>query len=67
MEEQPPTAEKSPPAERRDEEGLPLDREPTFDDVRGGDHSGRKFAVGCTALVVLVVAVFWVLRMLVLR
>ncbi len=28
------------PKERLDEEGLPLDRAPTLDDVRGGEGSG---------------------------
>ena len=47
--------------ERLDEEGLPLDRAPTLDDVRG-EGSGRTIAIGCTALVVLATAGFWVLR-----
>ncbi len=61
----PETTESAP--ERRDEDGLPLDREPTFDDVRGGDHFGRRFAVGCTLAVVALVGVFWVLRMFVMK
>lgn len=60
-------AEEKPAPERRDVEGLPLDREPTLDDVRGGDHFGRRLAVGCASAVILVVAVFWALRMFVLR
>ena len=59
--------ETKPEPERRDAEGLPLDREPTLDDVRGTAGSGRTTAVGCTVLVVLLVAAFWVLRAYVLR
>jgi hypothetical protein len=58
-----PAAEGEPKAaERFDEEGLPLDREPTIDDVRGGEGSGRTIAVGCSILVVLAIAVFWLIR-----
>ncbi len=57
----------SPPApERRDEDGLPLDREPTIDDVRGGANHFR-FAIGCSAVVVALIAAFWVLRGLLAR
>ena len=49
-------------AERVDAEGLPLDRPPTLDDVRGADGGGRMIAVGCTVLVVLAVLGFWILR-----
>ena len=49
-------------AERVDEEGLPIDRAPTLDDVRGAEGSGRTIAIGCTVLVVLAVLGFWVLR-----
>ena len=49
-------------AERLDEEGLPVDRAPTLDDVRGAEGSGRTIAIGCTVLVVLAVLGFWVLR-----
>jgi hypothetical protein len=55
-----------PDPDRRDAEGIPLDREPTLDDVRGGANHFR-FAVGCSAVVVLLVAAFWVLRLLVAR
>ena len=57
----------APTKERRGEDGLPLDREPTLDDVRGSTGSGRATAVSCTALVVLLIAAFWVLRAVVLR
>ncbi len=49
-------------AERVDDEGLPLDRAPTLDDVRGTEGGGRMIAIGCTALMVLAVLGFWVLR-----
>jgi hypothetical protein len=48
---------------RRDADGLPLDREPTIDDVRGGENH-FKLAVGCSAVVVLLILAFWVLRVL---
>lgn len=57
----------APKPERLDEEGLPLDREPTLDDVRGDAGSGRTIAIGCTALMVLAVLGFWVLRTFVMR
>ncbi len=60
-------AEPAPPTPvRRDAEGIPLDREPTLDDVRGGANHFR-FAVGCSAVVVLLVAAFWVLRVILAR
>ncbi len=49
-------------AERVDAEGLPLDRPPTLDDVRGADGGGRMIAVGCAVLVVLAVLGFRILR-----
>jgi hypothetical protein len=52
--------------DRRDEDGLPLDREPTIDDVRGNDGQHRALALGCTALVVAAIAAFWLVRVLVL-
>ncbi len=52
--------------DRRDADGIPLDREPTLDDVRGGANHFR-FAVGCTAVVVLLVVAFWVLRVILSR
>lgn len=48
--------------ERLDDEGLPLDRPPTLDDVRGADGGGRLIAIGCTGLVILAVLGFWALR-----
>jgi len=62
-----PVAEASAPAvERRDEDGLPLDRAPTLDDVRGQSGSGRTIAVGCTLLVALALLAFWGVRALML-
>ncbi len=52
--------------EHRDADGLPLDREPTLDDVRGGANH-FKLAVGCSALVVLLIVAFWVLRVMMSR
>ena len=54
-------------AERVDEEGLPLDRAPTLDDVRGDEGGGRLIAIGCTGLVVLAVLGFWILRAAMMR
>lgn len=56
----------APAAERFDDEGLPLDRAPTLDDVRGGAGSGRSVAIGCTILVTLLVLAFWLLRAVVM-
>ena len=49
-------------AARFDEDGLPLDREPTLDDVRSNAGSGRVIAIGCSVLVVGAVIAFWLLR-----
>ncbi len=54
-------------AERVDAEGLPIDRPPTLDDVRGTEGGGRMIAVGCTVLVVLAVLGFWILRAAMMR
>lgn len=61
----PPADERTPPA--LDEDGLPLGRKLTLDDVRGGGGSGRVTAVSCTAVVLLLIAAFWVLRAVVMR
>ncbi len=55
-----------PVVERLDEDGLPLDREPTIDDVRGGANH-FKLAVGCSAVVFVAIVAFWVLRVLLAR
>lgn len=62
-----PETASAPAKERLDDEGLPLDREPTLDDVRGEAGSGRTIAIGCTVLVVGLVLAFWVLRAYVMR
>lgn len=54
-------------AERVDAEGLPIDRPPTLDDVRGTEGGGRMIAIGCTVLVLLAVLGFWVLRAAMMR
>ncbi len=48
--------------ERRDEDGLPLDREPTIDDVRSQSGLHGKVALGCAIVVVLLIAAFWAIR-----
>jgi hypothetical protein len=50
-----------------DQLGIPMSREPTLDDVRGDSGPHRSLAVGCSIAVIGVIAVFWLLRMLVLR
>jgi hypothetical protein len=50
--------------ERRDEDGLPLDRPPTLDDVRGESASHRRLAIGCSLAAIALVAGFWLLRTL---
>ena len=65
MSEGQPTSESEQPArqsERLDEDGLPLDRKPTLDDVRGDAGSGRAIAIGCTLLVAAVLGLFWLIR-----
>jgi hypothetical protein len=47
---------------RLDEDGLPLDRPVTLDDVRGTAGSGRAVAIGCTVIVALAVLLFWLVR-----
>ncbi|MFO0759077.1 MAG: hypothetical protein U0359_21475 [Byssovorax sp.] len=54
-------------SDRRDEAGLPVDRPPTLDDVRGNDGTHRLAAIGCTAVVLLLVLGFWAVRVLWLR
>jgi len=56
-----------PTGERVDEDGLPLDRPATLDDVRSESGSGRTIAIGCTLLVLLVLGLFWVIRAGLLR
>jgi hypothetical protein len=56
------TADTQDEAPRFDEDGLPLDRPATLDDVRGTEGSGRSVALGCTVIVALAVVAFWLLR-----
>jgi hypothetical protein len=60
-------AEAESTADRRDDDGLPLDRDPTIDDVRGNDGSHRALAIGCSVVVLAAVLGFWLLRVVVLR
>lgn len=55
-------AEGTKPAERLDADGLPLDREPTIDDVRSQTGLHGRIGVGCVMVIVLLVAGFWLLR-----
>ncbi len=48
----------------RDEDGIPIDREPTLDDVRSDGEPHRLAALGCTAVVVTLVLAFWIIRAL---
>lgn len=50
------------PRERVDEDGLPLDREPTIDDVRSTEARHGRIAFGCTLTVVLLLVIFWLIR-----
>lgn len=58
--EEPTTGEK--PAERFDEDGLPLDRDATIDDVRSKTGLHGRIGVGCALLIVLFVVAFWLIR-----
>lgn len=51
-----------PQKERVDEDGLPLDRDPTIDDVRSTEARHGRIAFGCTLAIVLVLVVFWLIR-----
>lgn len=48
--------------ERVDEDGLPLDRDATIDDVRSTEARHSRFALGCTLVILLLIASFFVLR-----
>lgn len=48
--------------ERVDEDGLPLDRAPTIDDVRSQEARHSRIAVGCTLVIVLFIVLFWLIR-----
>jgi hypothetical protein len=51
-----------PPKERVDEDGLPLDRDATIDDVRSKEGQHGRIAFGCALVIVLVLVVFWLIR-----
>ncbi|MFO0589761.1 MAG: hypothetical protein U0441_19635 [Polyangiaceae bacterium] len=60
-----PAAEDPEPASRPprvDEDGLPLDRAPTLDDVRSKDGIHGRFAMGCTIAIVALIVAFWLIR-----
>lgn len=57
--EEPERALKSPSV---DEDGLPLDRPPTLDDVRSKDGVHGRFAMGCTIAIVALIVAFWLIR-----
>ena len=38
-----------------DQLGIPMSREPTLDDVRGDGEQHRRFAVGCSLIVIALV------------
>jgi hypothetical protein len=45
-----------------DQLGIPMSREPTIDDVRTDGEDHRRMAFGCSLLVVVATAAFWLLR-----
>lgn len=45
-----------------DQLGIPMNREPTIDDVRGDGVAHRRLAVGCSVIVALFVILFWMIR-----
>jgi hypothetical protein len=45
-----------------DQLGIPMSREPTIDDVRGDGEAHRRLAFGCSAIVLLALASFWLVR-----
>jgi len=49
-------------AERLDEDGLPLDRDATIDDVRSKTGLHGRIGLGCVLLIVLLVTAFWLWR-----
>ena len=55
-------APEEPPKERLDEDGLPIDRDPTIDDVRSTEARHGRIAFGCTLFVVLLLVLFWLVR-----
>ena len=50
-----------------DQLGIPMNREPTLDDVRSDGVEHRRLAVGCTLAVAALLIGFYVLRVVLLR
>jgi hypothetical protein len=48
--------------ERVDEDGLPLDRAATIDDVRSQTGLHGRIGLGCAVLIVLFIVAFWLIR-----
>ena len=58
-------SEQSAPSERKprvDEDGLPIDRAITIDDVRSTEGQHGRFALGCTIAIVALIVAFWLIR-----
>ena len=49
-----------------DQLGIPMSREPTLNDVRSQEAKHGAFAAGCTVAVVVMVAAFFLIRVLLL-
>ena len=52
----------APEGESVDQLGIPMSREPTIDDVRGDGEAHRRLALGCTLLVMALLAAFYLVR-----
>lgn len=52
----------APAKARTDQDGLPLDREATLDDVRETHGVHGRYALGCTILIVATIVAFWLIR-----
>ncbi len=50
-----------------DQLGIPMSREPTLDDVRGGSEPHRRLAIGCSLLVAALLVGFYLIRTVALR
>lgn len=50
-----------------DQLGIPMSREPTLDDVRSDGVEHRRLAIGCTLLVIVLLAGFYGLRVFLFR
>jgi hypothetical protein len=45
-----------------DQLGIPMNREPTLDDVRGDGEQHRRLAIGCALLVAALLVAFYLIR-----